>query len=122
MIVGLPVDGDTPVDPHSSLNLREGYQTDGLFDIGMNHIKDRSEDRPFSMIISVEPPHDPFEAPEDLQTAWENRDITLPDNFDVEDPEARARFILHRKRYNAMVENLDQNMGRLRLRLLRQAP
>ncbi len=29
MIVGLPEDGDTPVDPHSSLHLLEGYQTDG---------------------------------------------------------------------------------------------
>jgi arylsulfatase A-like enzyme len=91
----------------------EGYQTDGLFDLAMNHLKHRSDERPFSMILSVEPPHDPFEAPEALQTAWENRTLTLPDNFDVEDPEARAQFILHRKRYNAMVENLDQNMGRL---------
>ncbi len=29
MIVGLPEDGDTPVDPHSSLTLLEGYPTDG---------------------------------------------------------------------------------------------
>jgi len=29
MIVGLPEHGDSPVDPHSSLNLLEGYQTDG---------------------------------------------------------------------------------------------
>ena len=29
MIVGLPDFGDTPVDPHSSLNILEGYQTDG---------------------------------------------------------------------------------------------
>lgn len=29
MIVGLPDYGDTPVDPHSSLNLLEGYQTNG---------------------------------------------------------------------------------------------
>lgn len=29
MIVGLPKDGDTPVNPHSSLNLLKGYQTDG---------------------------------------------------------------------------------------------
>lgn len=29
MIVGLPDFGDTPVDPHSSLNLLEEYQTDG---------------------------------------------------------------------------------------------
>nr|WP_299381634.1 glycoside hydrolase family 9 protein [Allomuricauda sp.] len=29
MVVGLPDYGDTPVDPHSSLNILEGYQTNG---------------------------------------------------------------------------------------------
>lgn len=29
MVVGLPDHGDTPVDPHSSLNFLEGYQTNG---------------------------------------------------------------------------------------------
>jgi endoglucanase len=29
MVVGLPDYGDTPVDPHSSFNFLEGYQTDG---------------------------------------------------------------------------------------------
>ena len=67
----------------------EEYQTDGLFQIGMDHIKDRVDDRPFCMVISVEPPHDPFVAPEDVQSAWEARDIVLPENFDVADPTAR---------------------------------
>lgn len=91
----------------------DGYQTDGLFDIGINHIQTRADDRPFCMVVSVEPPHDPFVAPAPLQTAWEARDIALPENFDVPDPERRAQFILHRKRYNAMVENLDANVGRM---------
>ena len=91
----------------------EGYQTDGLFQIGMDHIKDRTDDRPFCMVISVEPPHDPFVAPEDVQSAWEARDIVLPENFDVADPVQRETFILNRKRYNAMVENLDANVGKM---------
>ena len=91
----------------------EGYQTDGLFQIGMDYIKDRADDRPFCMVISVEPPHDPFVAPEDVQSAWEARDITLPENFDVADPVQRETFILNRKRYNAMVENLDANVGNM---------
>ena len=91
----------------------EGYQTDGLFQIGMDHIKDRTDDRPFCMVISVEPPHDPFVAPEDVQSAWEARDIVLPENFDVADPTQRETFILNRKRYNAMVENLDANVGKM---------
>ena len=92
----------------------EGYQTDGLFDIGMKYLStDRDRDRPFCMMISAEPPHDPFEAPQDLQSAWEAQDISLPGNFEAESEQQRDQFILNRKRYYAMVENLDQNVGRM---------
>lgn len=92
-----------------------GYQTDGLFDVGMQHLKERNNPHePFCMVISVEPPHDPFEAPAALQDAWETRDIALPPNFAPKDDVQRMRFIGERKRYNAMVENLDQNVGKLR--------
>jgi arylsulfatase A-like enzyme len=91
----------------------EGYQTDGLFDIGIKYLTDRESTRPFCMVISVEPPHDPFVAPEEVQENWENKDIELPDNFMVDDPEGRDRTILNRKRYYAMVENLDMNVGKL---------
>ncbi len=92
----------------------EGYQTDGLFDLGMGYLRQgRDRERPFCMVVSVEPPHDPFEAPEELQRAWEERDIVLPANFASGDEEQRQRFILQRQRYNAMVENLDANVGRM---------
>jgi len=92
----------------------EGYQTDGLFDIGMDYLeKDRNREKPFCMMISVEPPHDPYEAPADLQEAWEQREIELPPNFEADSEEQRERFILDRKRYYAMVENLDNNVGRM---------
>ena len=93
----------------------EGYQTDGLFDIAMNYLaEDRDQQRPFCMVLSVEPPHDPFEAPVEYQTPWEAREIELPPNFEAADEAQRTQFILNRKRYNAMVENLDSNLGRLR--------
>ena len=93
----------------------DGYQTDGLFDLGMNYLRDgRDAARPFCMVISVEPPHDPFAAPEELQNAWEQRDITLPPNFEAEDDNHRNQLIRDRQRYNAMVENLDANVGHLR--------
>ena len=93
----------------------DGYQTDGLFDLGMNYLRDgREAARPFCMVISVEPPHDPFAAPEELQDAWEQRDITLPPNFEAEDDNHRNQLIRDRQRYNAMVENVDANVGRLR--------
>ncbi|MDA0747634.1 MAG: sulfatase-like hydrolase/transferase, partial [bacterium] len=99
----------------------ERYQTDGLFDLGMNYLSDgRDPERPFCMVISVEPPHDPFEAPEELQKAWEAREITLPPNFEAEDEAQRDKFLLDRKRYYAMVENLDANVGRMKVFLEEQ--
>lgn len=84
----------------------DGYQTDGLFDVGMDHLRERSTDDPFCMVISVEPPHPPWEAPEDLTEAWMARDLTLPPNYEGD-------FLRERKIYYAMVENLDQNVGRM---------
>ena len=93
----------------------EGYQTDGLFDLGMDYLR-KGWDRknPFCAVISVEPPHNPFEAPAHLEQAWAERPLQLPDNFAPADDEGRRRFIDDRRRYYAMVENLDWNMGRLR--------
>ena len=91
----------------------EGYQTNGLFDLGMNYLKDRQKDQPFFMVISVEPPHPPFEAPRELQTFWENREISLPSNFKPKDEAQRDMFIKEQQQYYAMVENLDDNIGRI---------
>lgn len=97
----------------------EGYQTDGLFDLAMDYLERRDPSRPFCMVISVEPPHDPFEAPEASRRTWEAMDIVVPPNVDAADAEAMERIMLDRKRYYAMVENLDWNMGRLGAFLLR---
>ena len=97
----------------------DGYQTDGLFDLAMDYLEHRDPSRPFCAVVSVEPPHDPFEAPEALQRTWEGMDIVLPPNVGPGDAEAMERIMLNRKRYYAMVENLDWNMGRLGAFLLR---
>jgi arylsulfatase A-like enzyme len=93
----------------------EGYQTDGLFDLAMNHLRGgRDRSKPFHLLLSVEPPHPPYEAPVDLAAAWVDRDIQLPPSFHADSDEARARLIAQRRTYYAMVENLDNNVGRLR--------
>jgi arylsulfatase A-like enzyme len=102
------IDGDPT--PHRI----EKYQTDGLFDIGIDYLSTkRDRSKSFCMCISVEPPHAPFVAPDTLQRAWEEREIELPPNFHAKDQDQRDAFILDRKRYYAMVENLDENVGRL---------
>jgi arylsulfatase A-like enzyme len=93
----------------------DGYQTDGLFDLAMDHLRNgRDKSKPFHLLLSVEPPHPPYEAPTDLEAAWVDRDIQLPPNFRADSDETRARLIAQRRTYYAMIENLDSNVERLR--------
>ncbi len=102
------------VDDDPTPHRLEKYQTDGLFDIGMNYIANEwDKSANFCMCVSVEPPHPPYVAPDDLQQAWEKTYIELPPNFEAKDEEQRDAFIRDRQRYYAMAENLDQNVGRM---------
>lgn len=108
------------------------YQTDGLFGIAGDYLARRDAGKPFAMVVSVEAPHPPFEAPQAYEKKWLARDITLPPNFMVltehddkvtadwsrpRPPEERDEMIRRRKLYYAMLENLDDNVGRLMARL-----
>jgi arylsulfatase A-like enzyme len=64
----------------------EGYQTDGLFDLGFQFLDDRNEDEPFCLVISAEPPHPPFEAPDEYLEDWEDRGIEVRPNVPYPDP------------------------------------
>jgi len=114
-------DNETPIQI-------DGYQTDGLTDRTIDYLTNhRDRSRPFCCVLSVEAPHPPFEAPAKYQDAWLKRDITLPPNFMIDSPvddncggwgsrlddDARESLIANRKVYHAMVENLDDNVGRL---------
>jgi arylsulfatase A-like enzyme len=100
-----------------------GYQTDGLFDLAMGQIQSRRSADPFCCVISVEPPHFPLQAPRELEERWLKRELHLPANFLCGDSSPvpagklseadRAEALRRRKLYYAMIENLDQNVGRL---------
>jgi arylsulfatase A-like enzyme len=92
-----------------------GYQTDGLVDVACDYLTTgRDKSRPFCMVVSVEAPHPPYEAPPELEAQWKARELELPPNFAAETQEQREAWILQRKIYYAMVENLDTNVGRMR--------
>jgi arylsulfatase A-like enzyme len=102
----------------------DAYQTDGLFDVAMQHLATRRDNAtPFCCVLSVEAPHPPFEAPRELEEKWLKRELHLPPNFMVPDedgyavgqvaPEQRAKVLRDRQIYYAMVENLDDNVGRM---------
>ncbi len=106
----------------------EDYQTDGLFSLAMDYIDgtERPRDKPFCCVISVEPPHFPYEAPEAYMQKWRGRDVQLPPTFEapveyemplshwpgdeLHTPDIKREQV---RTYYAMIENLDDNVSRL---------
>ena len=104
------------------------YQTDGLFDIAIEYVgKQRDAEKPFACVLSVEPPHPPYDAPEELRDKWLQTELIEDPNFMVPDPSLdrytgtsnlldpsrKAEALRTEKLYYAMVENFDQNVGRM---------
>lgn len=99
-----------------------GYETDELTNLFMNYIKERGEeqernDAPFFAVLSVQPPHDPFYAPEQSMKDHSYSNVKLRENVpNVSRIVEQARTEL--PGYYAMIENLDWNIGRIRKALL----
>lgn len=87
--------------------MMEKYQTDELTDLALEYLKNYDREEPLYLVLSVEPPHFPLEAPEAFQR-WDPATLKTRPNF-TDTPEMRKQLAL----YYAMVENLDWNMGRL---------
>lgn len=83
---------------------------------------DQATSRPFFLVLSVEPPHPPLEAPAAYQQRRLAQPPVLPANFmhagTDTGPEPkmpagqRAGAIRNRQLYLSMVDNLDDNVGR----------
>jgi arylsulfatase A-like enzyme len=126
----------------------EAYQTDGLTDLAIEFVEERADGAdPFCTVLSVEPPHPPFSAPEEYLDRVADRELELRPNVPYGDPDAlpdrhvppdriepyeawgdrehageglyerhnyHGDVVLDEMRgYYAMVENLDDNVGRL---------
>lgn len=108
------------VDDDPTPRRLEAYQTDGLFDLAMEHLASRRDPRrPFCCVISVEPPHPPFVAPEEDMQRWRGRELRLRPNMRLQDGyrvrgPGSADLLDDLRTYYAMIENLDRNVGRMR--------
>jgi arylsulfatase A-like enzyme len=104
----------------------EGFQTDRMTDRAIELLTDHvngQRDQPFFFILSVEPPHPPYTAPPHYARQWKEVEFDLPPNFFFSStdtgPEpklksnARSAMIASRRHYHAMVQDLDDNVGRL---------
>lgn len=97
-----------------------GYETDALTDLLIDYLKERgngesdtSGSDPFFAVLSVQPPHDPYIAPEEWMRRHTPGAVELRDNVPgVPRIVDRARRQL--AGYYAMIENLDWNFGRIR--------
>lgn len=108
------------VDNDPEMRHIDGYQTDGLFDVALKYLREeRDFTKPFFMILSVEAPHPPFQAPDEFITRFEDKELILPVNTDFDQvaktntKKDAGSMINNYKNYYAMIENLDYNTGKL---------
>ncbi len=93
-----------------------GYETDELTNLFIKHIREQAgadKGKPFFAALSVQPPHNPYVAPEEWARRHNPATLRLRPNVpDVPSIRARARREL--AGYYGMIENLDWNVGRIR--------
>lgn len=98
------------------------YETDALIDKAIEFLVKRPKNKPFFLVIAVQPPHNPHIAPPETMAKYNEDSIELRINVPpVERIEKQSRKDL--AGYYAQIENLDYNIGRLldamkRLKLL----
>lgn len=91
-----------------------GFHTDELTDLFTNHLRKHvtiSPDKPFFGVLSVRPPHDPYESPPPFDRINKDELKLRPNVPDVSWVREKAtREIVN---YYGMIENLDWNVGRI---------
>jgi arylsulfatase A-like enzyme len=98
----------------------QGYETDALTDHAIQWIKDKnnaSPKSPFFLVLSVQPPHNPYVAPDECMSHYNPARLLLRHNVPpVDRIKQRARVDI--SGYYGAIERIDWNFGRLRESLL----
>jgi len=103
------VHGGMPEIPPTRLN---GYETDALTGLFIEHLNTLPDEKPFFAVLSVQPPHDPYAAPPEYMRRHTPASISLRKNVpDVGWVTEKARDELSGA--YAMAENLDDNVGKV---------
>lgn len=96
-----------------------GYETDEMTKLFVEYLQERGKEReeckqaqPFFAVLSVQPPHDPYIAPESFRKGHNAAGIKLRPNVpSIPRIEAQARKDL--AGYYGMIENWDWNIGQI---------
>ena len=95
-----------------------GYETDEMTNLLIRYLKERGEEqkkgqgKPFFAVLSVQPPHPPYVAPESFMKNYNPQQIELRPNV-AHSSAVRERARRDLAGYYAMLENLDWNYGRV---------
>lgn len=96
----------------------KGYETDALTDMLIDYISERSEDKalgeatPFFAVLSVQPPHDPYVAPDRFMNNHNAGGIKFRGNVPKVDW-IRTDAGKELSGYYSQIENFDWNIGRV---------
>lgn len=92
-----------------------GHETDALTDLLLDQIE-KHKDESFFHVCSVQPPHDPYSAPQEYARNYNPSDLQLRPNVpSIPKVESNARKDL--SGYYALIEHIDANVGRVMTRL-----
>ncbi|WP_207506929.1 arylsulfatase [Telluribacter humicola] len=94
----------------------QGYCTNVYFDRALSFIEQsQQQQKPFFAYIATNAPHDPFhDVPEELLAKYRKKGVSSALRGDFPNPEKRAEDLA---RIYAMVDNVDQNVGKLMRKL-----
>ena len=96
-----------------------GYETDELTNLFINYVKERGEEqkrpnpKPFFAALSVQPPHDPYIAPPEYMARYNPAKMEMRGNVPGS-PMVQQTARRELAGYYAMIENWDDNIGRIR--------
>lgn len=113
--------------PYANPRLADGppgeYLTDRLTDECLQFLKQQKDDAPFVMVYTLYAVHNPMQAPKELVAKYQEKQRRLgitPEQLFRKDepwmsPEAgwKQRTVQSHPVYAAMLENMDQNIGRI---------
>lgn len=100
-------------DEEVPLTRLPGYETDDLSDLLIDYIDTRREpDRPFFAVLSVQPPHNPYIAPPDNLRHYQPQSLRLRPNV-AHNPAVEDKVRVDLAGMYGMIENLDDNVGRV---------
>lgn len=90
-----------------------GYETDSLTDLLLEELRNHAgKGQPFFGVLSIQPPHDPYVAPPRNQKGHTPANIRFLPNV-PQVSAIRERAAQELSGYYAMVENIDENVGRI---------